>query len=544
MGQIGTLIRWRFRRFANRVGGPRGTVRVRSLRNGQPGQPEEIGPERLHPQDGGAIKPSKIANRDSQLTALRIILVLCGVAVLPVAGFALSPDSFGPVRVRAGLIHWGGWSLETAFYLACLVATLQSYRLLESLFRHREARILAVYPIRLGGLFFYRLGSALLDTLVITAGCALFLLPVWFKGAAMDYLWSLVLLLLSALIVVAVGFAAQMAAGVADYRHLPDFFRQLDRQSGGTGGAAAAYLFSPAIALACSLALILFSKLVLEEIIKAVQPDQVGGMSGIVPPALGILVVAIVGSLGWAYRNFTRHYPLLFARFFEADLIVLDTGVDYFARDRRPARGWEARLTGPVRSLYRLDRLQLARRSPLAKIMVVLGPLAGLITFLGWGRQLLPWMVIAIGLLWVLVLANPWARLFDPALEPGMGLVLPISDSQRRKAREYLVVREIALLTLPLCLCALTLPTWQARLSMWVVPLLALSLVEVLTRIAEGSHRAPRLLGFLVAAFFAALSGLWSVGPFLAVVPIALASILAGRSHPEPRGGEGKAVAG
>jgi hypothetical protein len=72
-----------------------------------------------------------------------------GVATLVAAGAVLVPEHAGPVRGAPGVVHWGGWPLETAFYLACLVALVQSFRLLEAFFRHEDARFLATDPVRL-----------------------------------------------------------------------------------------------------------------------------------------------------------------------------------------------------------------------------------------------------------------------------------------------------------------------------------------------------------------------------------------------------------
>jgi hypothetical protein len=456
-----------------------------------------------------------------------------GAFLVLFAGYTLSPDTLGPTRA-GDVIHWGGWTLESAFYLACLIAAVQSFRILESLFRHREAKVLATLPLRLPGLYFYRLGAAVLETGLLALGAALFLLPVCLNGGVRYFVAALVLLAIAVVLIVVVGFAAQMIAGVADYKYFPDFFASLDKRSGGTGGGAAAYLLSPAAALGVNLALLLLTKLSIDEVLKNYGETFSFGITGIARAAAIFLAVVVFVSIAWGYRNFTRHYPVLFARFFEADLHVVDVGYDYFARDRRPAKGLEARLTGHVRTLYRLYRLQLARRTPLGGAMLVAAPITSLGLFLGYGSRLDPWMVAGIGLGWLLLLTNPWSRLHHPAMDPGLGLVLPTSHRDRRRARLYLLIREALFLTVPFALTGLVLPNLEQISAAFLVPAVAVSLVPVLDSAARASHQAPRAIGFLVVAFFAALTSVGFYGPWLGFLGLAVWAMFSVQTRQTP----------
>ena len=467
---------------------------------------------------------------------LRVGLCALGFgAVLIAGGWVLSPDEFGPTPSR-GLVHWGGWAVETSFYLSCGIAILQSFRIMEGFFRHDDARILATLPARLPALFLFRLAAALLETAALSVGCALFLLPVLLKGGAPYYLASIALLSCTTLLVVAIGFASQMGAGVANYRALPGFFAELDRRAGGPGGGSAAYLFSPALALGVSVFVVLICKMSLDEVFKASDQHGTFYLPGIARYTAGAVVVAAVGCLVWSYRLFTRHYPLLFARFYETDLHRVDVGYDYFKRDRKPARGLEARLRTETRTVYRLQRLQLARRTPVTRLALFVAPLAFAAVCLAYGERFEPWMIVAVILVWVLALVSPWSRLWHPDMEPGMGHVLPVSRRDWRRARQILLVREVAIIVVPLALSGLLLPEGTQRIAPVIAAAVALVAIPLVDWMSSFAYRLSRVAGALLAILFAALThwALWMAG--VGVLIVALASWSVGRG--QQAGGE------
>ena len=469
-----------------------------------------------------------------------VLLATVGTAMLlVVGGWVLSPDEFGPTPSR-GLIHWGGWALEASFYLSCGIAILQSFRIMEGFFRHDDARVLATLPARLPALFLFRLGAALLETAALAVGCGLFLLPVLLKGGGPYYLASLTLLGCTTLLVVAVGFAAQMGAGVANYQALPGFFAELDRRSGGPGGGSAAYLFSPAVALGISVFVVLICKMSLDEVFKATDRQGSFYLPGIARYVGGAVIVCVVGCLAWSYRLFVRHYPLLFARFFETDLHRVDVGYDYFKRDRRPPRGLEARLATRIRNLYRLQRLQLARRTPVTRLGLFIAPFAFAGVCLAYGERFAPWMVVAVILTWTLALVSPWSRLWHPDMEPGMGLVLPVSTGDWRRARQILLAREVAMIVVPLGLLATILPENGQRLAGLVAIMTAFSAIPFVDWMSSHSHRFSRLAGVIIAMVLAVLthSALWAATIGVAVTALASFTVGWGRRRDQDVGAE------
>ncbi len=423
----------------------------------------------------------RLAHRLAELGAGRAAaLAVVGVAALVLLGWLVTPDHLGPSRNQAGVTHWGGWSLEAAFYLGCLICVLQSYRVMEALFRHPDTRALSTIPVHLPDLFVYRFATSIGETALLASLGALFLLPVGLHGAWASYAASVILLALSVPVVVCVGFAAQMGAGAAEYRLMPGVFAELDKRSGGAGGGAAAYLVSPAAGLGGSLGLLLISKMSLDQVFKDSFELGAFALPGITKATAVVLLVACVGCLVWSYRLFTTHYPLLFARFFEADLYTLDVGYDYFAKDRKPPRGIEARLEGRVQALYRLYRLQAARRRPFARLLLIAGPLAAAALFATLGERLDPWMVAGAGLAWLVVIVNPWRNVFHPEMEPGMGRILPVTVLERRTATRVVVWREVLLVSVPIAVAGLLLPGWsRSAAAASLVPLgLLLALVR------------------------------------------------------------------
>lgn len=456
----------------------------------------------------------------------RIVVVGVGLTIVLCAGYVLSPDTFEEMRTGSGVTHWGGWPLEAAFYLCCLLAFVQGFRILESFFRQRDARFLSTLPVRLRALFFYRLASTSIDTGVLAFGCILFFVPVWVKGSLAHFLACTALIVVSAVVVVAVGFATLMGSGAANYKRLPDVFSQMDRRSGGSAGTSAAYLFSPALALGISLAALLLAKLSIEEVFRNLPQTGHYRLSGVTRVMAGAYLLGSLGALVYAYRTFVRYFPVIFARFFESDLHVVDTGYDYFARDRKPPRGFEARLPRKIRAVYRLARLQVARRMPFGRFLAVAAPLAALALFAVYGDRLQPWMILSIGLVWTLVLSNPWSRLFHPSVNRKMGLILPVSQEERWLAQRLYLLREVVVLSVPFAVVSVVLPSSEQVLSAAVVPVLCIGLVPFLADVAERAHQAPRGLGFFVVIVAAALTQVGAVGPWLAAAALWIGAIM------------------
>jgi hypothetical protein len=408
------------------------------------------------------------------------------------AGWSAMPADLGPTRNAAGATHWGGWTLEGAFYLACGVAVVQSFRVMEAFFRHADARAMATLPTRLPALFGYRFLTALAETALLCLLALAFLVPAALAGAGRAFGAAAVLLVVAPLLIVSIGFAAQMVTGAAEYGRLPGLFTALDRQTGGPGGTGAAYMLAPAAGLGGSLFSLLLCKLTLDEVLRAASQGR-DGLPGIATASAALLLAVVAVSLVWSARIFVREYPTLFARFFEADLYTVDVGYDYFARDRKAPRGLEARLSGSVATVYRLYRLQAARRRPFSRLLLWALPLAAALVFATRGAALEPWLIAAVGAGTLAFATNPWRALADPEIDPGMSRVLPIDQASWRSGRRWVLLREVTLATLPYSLCAVLLPDLSRVLAAALLFPLALASIPLGERLGRVRRARARL---------------------------------------------------
>ncbi|MCA9565703.1 MAG: hypothetical protein KC561_19535, partial [Myxococcales bacterium] len=359
-------------------------------------------------------------NRSLASGSARHLVYLAAVVSAGGLGWLLLPDALGPVNQGRGVIHWGGWTLETSFYLACGIAVLQSFRILEGFFRGRSARVLATRPVHLGAVFQFQLGARLLETFGLCGLVALFLLPAAIKGHVASYAAALALLLLGAWLVVITGFACLIAAGTADYSRVSG--------SGGSADAGGIYLYSPAVATGMSFGLLLLVKMTLDEVLKRHFQEVHFSVPNIAWFMLGALLISSLAALVWTSRTFQRHYSRLFSRFFEADIRQIDAGVDYFAGDRKPSRGLEARLDGALRIVYRANRLQVSRRFPLVRFAPILGIVVALVTYLALFDRLTAWQVAALVQGWLLLAIAPALKAHSPTIETGQGRLLPVAQ--------------------------------------------------------------------------------------------------------------------
>jgi hypothetical protein len=291
-----------------------------------------------------------------------------------------------------------------------------------------------------------------------------------------------VLLVVAPLLIVSIGFAAQMVTGAAEYGRLPGLFTALDRQTGGPGGTGAAYMLAPAAGLGGSLFSLLLCKLTLDEVLRAASQGR-DGLPGIATASAALLLAVVAVSLVWSARIFVR----------EADLYTVDVGYDYFARDRKAPRGLEARLSGSVATVYRLYRLQAARRRPFSRLLLWALPLAAALVFATRGAALEPWLIAAVGAGTLAFATNPWRALADPEIDPGMSRVLPIDQASWRSGRRWVLLREVTLATLPYSLCAVLLPDLSRVLAAALLFPLALASIPLGERLGRVRRARARL---------------------------------------------------
>lgn len=452
--------------------------------------------------------------RQSKLAALGLLLL--GALFLVLVGLAILPAHMP----RGSEDNPGGTVLELTFWLTCLLSAVQSFRVMESLFRTGDARIVAPLPLDTTSLFFYRLLRGLFEVALFSVLGAALLLPIVWRGDVGLYGVCVGLWAGGLLITLCVGFGVQLYAGVASLQGEAQFDMH------GPSG----FILAPGIALAISVLLILFAKLTAEEFLK--------GAYG--PARSGLLIVGVPSviclTVGWRY--FTRHFYAIFASFLEADLFVLDIGYPYFREGRRPKTRIERALPDAVVPLFRKDRLQYRRRHTLSRIVVWLAA-AGLAAMLLWrGSDAIPIpLLVALPLILVLGIANPWGRLSSTDLEPGMGLTLPLPTAFHLQAKRAVALLETLLLSAPVALAVaigvgVNERGWRYGLATAAIAfLLAACAHPLLAGLAERGGGWRTLLG--AAIILGAATGVASWSVFI-VFPLALTLLAAGKLFAGP----------
>ncbi len=240
-----------------------------------------------------------------------ILAILAGTLLL---GMALIPSDV----LRGDDANPGGTVLEMAFWLASLAAALESFRVMEAVYRTGDAHTLAPLPIDPGIIYVYRMLGALMEGMVIVVLAAALFAPVAWRGelalyGACMWVWGS-----GMLVTVAVSLAVALYAGIAN----------LKEESGGSFFGPMAFALGPGIALAISVSIILILKLVAEDVLRV--GFGTGARVGSIL-ALGTVLFALGVGYIWARRAYYRAY----AGFFEADLFVFDTDYQYFTEGPR-----------------------------------------------------------------------------------------------------------------------------------------------------------------------------------------------------------------
>lgn len=400
---------------------------------------------------------------------LRLIAVLVvGAAIILGLGELAAPALLeAPVEAATGgsfrkadTLPAGTLALEAAFWLSALAASLTTFRAMELLYRRRDIRAIAPYPLNLTAVFVDRLAAAVGEAVAAAGAVALFFVPlIWHGGADIAGLAAGLAatgLVTSSL----VGFAIQVYAGDLHVRGT-----ESDKSSRGDiyGGGSQALMFSPGLAFAVAAALILLARLAFGELLTE------GGSLRAFWVANGAMGVAVLAGLIGAYRRFVARFPAMSARFREVDLVGFQVEVDY-QTSAYEKRGWVERLIpASVRPAYRANSLQFGRRYALTRYSYGLFWLIAGLAVSQWSRQAFPsWAVAAVPAVAMATLANPWARLTGRSLAPHFAEGLPLSGAQRTLADLAVAARESVILALPYALLVLWIDMDLAGATAWL----------------------------------------------------------------------------
>lgn len=349
---------------------------------------------------------------------------------------------------ESGELPAGFGALEVAFWLAALASSVLNFRVMELLFRRKDIRSVEQYPVRLYALFVDRLLAALGEAVAATLVIAPFFVPLWWHGGAEAAGTSIALLALGLLTSSAIGFAVQLGAGSTMAGDPPKSGKGETRDI--YGGSGQIFLYSPGVALAVSVIIILLAKLALGEVLKAGEFTRAFGVG------VGILLVGFVVAVGVSYRYCVASFPRMAARFREADFVGYEISAKHQESSFDRARFGERLLPAAARPVFRTYALQFGRRYMLARYAYGLGWLAGGLALFRLGEAALPmWLRVTLPAIALATVANPWVRLSSPRIRPGYQKLLAVEPAAEWSATIGFALRECVIVAGPYALLVL-----------------------------------------------------------------------------------------
>ena len=430
------------------------------------------------------------------VTHLGAALAACTGAVG--AGWLVVEPVLASMRAPAegDVVTAGGPIVDAAFWIGVLGAAVLSFRVMENIYRTQDTRTLSTWPVPLGAQFTYRFLRSGAEVAVLFALSALFLTPLALQTGDPRALAGMGLVGGGLFLGLTVGFVVQLRAGVASFvrKGRTALDSGIGRMDAG-GGTAAAFYMSPGAALVATLVGLLLLKLAVVDEFFARGATKLFWIGIAVPAAVSAVSVFL------ARRDFIRHYPVLLARFFEADLVQFDSGYDYHLSVTAGRRGvFERLVPASLLPLVRKDALQLGRRHPLHKLAV--GALWIAVAIAIWGDRAAPLTLALLPVCFVSVVSAPWARLYGHELEPGMAATLPILAGRAHAAKLLVGLRDAFVAGAPCAILLVALGPAPQSLVAGAVALLAAPLAAlVLTFLARvAGAGTSRLAGLVVCA--------------------------------------------
>lgn len=347
-----------------------------------------------------------------------------------------------------GHLPAGAAALEAAFWLAALASSVLNFRVMELLFRRKDIRAVEPYPVKLYALYVDRLLAALGEALGAALVLAPFFLPLLWHGGGLAAATSIALIAVGLLTSSAIGFAVQLSAGST-------MSGQPSHENKGEtrdiyGGAGQVFLYSPGVALAVSVIVILLAKLALGEVLKAGHATRAFGVG------LGILAAAFVVALVVSYRYFVSAFPRMTARFHEADFVGYEVSAKHQQSEFGSKKLGEALLPAAARPVFRAYALQFGRRYMLARWSYALGWIAGGIAVFRLSEAALPgWLVVTLPAIAAATQVNPWTRLSAPRIRPSYQNLLAVPAQADTAAAVIFGARECLLFAGPYALLVL-----------------------------------------------------------------------------------------
>jgi len=435
------------------------------------------------------------------------VFVLIGlvviVGVLGAAGWRFAPalmaapDSTFAPSMRSSQVE-GRYALELAFWLAALLSSVVSFRVMESLFRRSDVRALRALPIDSTSIFFERLMVVTLESLGLGFLVAVFFGPIALQNPMIGGL-SMLLVTAGALSSGLLTMGAVMWVG--SQFGSPDGVRVPGDAYGSTGGA---FIYAPGAALMCSLVALLFLQLALGEVLLAGHLTRAFGLGLGIVGALNLFAVFV------ALKEFRSSYFRVAAWFHEAD----STGFNVVAQHQVSsfsALYWERWMPGWSRLLIRKTHIQALRINMVPR-WVMFTVLAGGVV-LNFFVALPTWAIVTVPAL-AFALGNPWRRLWDKELGPSHSQNLPVTDLAELLGRHVYLVHEWFRLVLPYTAVMLAYGVFSGTLELFVLltPLSVIFLMAMMILVDRLNHGriTARILPPYLAVMWAILAA-WSL---------------------------------
>lgn len=379
--------------------------------------------------------------------------LLVWVIGLTVLGHYAAPDLLSPPDDLVAVIAAdpespfpaGSAALEACFWLTATAASVTSFRVMELLFRRDDIRSVEFYPFSLNSLYVDRLLATSFEAVAASLLVLPFFVPLVWHGGAVPAVVCSALLLLGLLSSNVVGLSVQLWAGstLLDERDPDD-----DRSSKSIyGGPGQVFMYSPGVALAISVLLILLAKLALGEVLDS------GLSSRALWLGVGILGAAICVAALAGWRYFRSGFHRMAARFREADFVGYEISAEYQRSAFDVARFGEGLLSDGARAVFRAASLQYRRRYMLTRYAYGIFWLGGgLAVFQASGAAFPLWLQRVTAAVAVGVFFNPWVRMLSHQIRPPFDDYLPIESEDRHAAESMLGLLEALLVSVPFAL--------------------------------------------------------------------------------------------
>ncbi len=308
----------------------------------------------------------------------------------------------------------GGCYFEIAFWMTALGTALLSFVMMEVLFRSRETKILAPWPVRPEKLFWYQMKR-------VFSGILFSLIPYTAFWAFHIYDAPVVSLLSILMWPFGLCICASISAAVLLYTGEAGTQTQKNRASFG----ATAFSMAPAVALAISLMITLLLKLLAEALLKP-------GFVDAAMTAVGITSVVFVVALIYAAHLYKRRYYAILASFLDTDMIQLNANYEFIDGNYAEKLRQSKTLDALIADCY---MLMFDRRHPVSMILVI--TFAVIMALVLWNNPdylSSPFVVLLAVMPWM-AFSRPWASFHTREFNTGLLEAMPVTHQCISRAR-------------------------------------------------------------------------------------------------------------